>query len=157
LYHRRGDFVEAELQYRQALEIFRQSMGEDHVDCITCLNGLAILCQATGRVTELLPLMHRAAAIHDRLIRQVFAFSSDHQRIDFLRNVQINSTVFLSLVAQYLGQSPEAVHAALDLVLRRKALAAEALAVQRDAVLGGNYPALEPTLRQLSALRMQVA
>jgi len=43
------------------------------------------------------------------------------------------------------------------LVLRRKAIAAEALAAQRDAVLGGKYSALAPKLHELSTLRMQIA
>jgi hypothetical protein len=63
----------------------------------------------------------------------------------------------LSLVLQHHGDSPGAIHAAFDLVLRRKAVAAEAVATQRDALLGGRYPALEPRLRDLAALRMQIA
>ena len=58
---------------------------------------------------------------------------------------------------QHLGDSPHAIHAAFELVLRRKAVAAEAVATQRDALLGGKYPALEPRLRDLAALRMQIA
>ncbi len=42
-------------------------------------------------------------------------------------------------------------------VLRRKAIAAEATATLRDAVLGGKYPTLQPQLRELAALRMQIA
>jgi CHAT domain-containing protein len=41
-------------------------------------------------------------------------------------------------------------------VLRRKALGAEALAAQRDAVLGGRYPALKEKLRELITLREQI-
>src|SRR5205823_8985802 len=41
--------------------------------------------------------------------------------------------------------------------LRRKAMGVEALAAQRDAILGGRYPALEPKLRELTALRAQIA
>jgi hypothetical protein len=37
---------------------------------------------------------------------------------------------------QDFGDSPEAIQAAFELVLRRKAVAAEAVATQRDAVLG---------------------
>jgi CHAT domain-containing protein len=55
---------------------------------------------------------------------------------------------------QYLGDS---ANAAFALVLRRKAVAAEAGAMQRDALLGGKYPALEPRLRELTALRMLIA
>ncbi len=50
---------------------------------------------------------------------------------------------FLSLVLGHLYESTGTVRAALDLVLRRKAIGAEALAAQRDAVLSGRYPALE--------------
>jgi len=46
---------------------------------------------------------------------------------------------------------------ALELVLRRKALGAEALSIQREAVLGGQYPALAPTLHHLHLLRVQIA
>ena len=101
--------------------------------------------------------MEQAAAIDDRMIGQILAIGSERQRIAFLNTVLGNLYAFLSLVLQHLGDSPAAVHAALELVLRRKAIAAEAVATQRDAVLGGKYPALEPRLRELAALRMQIA
>jgi hypothetical protein len=55
------------------------------------------------------------------------------------------------------ADTPAAVRSAFDLVLRRKAIAAEATATLREAVLGGKYPALQPRLRELAALRMQIA
>jgi CHAT domain-containing protein len=45
----------------------------------------------------------------------------------------------------------------MDVVLRRKAVGAEALAVQREAVLGGRYPHLQGELDQLTALRLRLA
>jgi CHAT domain-containing protein len=63
----------------------------------------------------------------------------------------------LSLVWRHLSGDAGAVRGALDLVLRRKAVAAEALAAQRDAILGGRYPALQSRLAQLAALRGQIA
>ena len=50
---------------------------------------------------------------------------------------------------------PTALTAGFDLVLRRKALGAEVLAIQRDTVLGGKYPALEPQVREWTTLRRQ--
>src|SRR5262249_34396126 len=52
---------------------------------------------------------------------------------------------------------PTAVPAGLDVILRRKAIGAEALAVQRDALLGGKYPALAPQLRTWLTLRRQIS
>jgi hypothetical protein len=74
----------------------------------------------------------------------------------FLQMIRWSMETFLSLVVQYLGQSAEVVCAAMGLVLRRKAIATEALAAQRDAVLGGKYPALEAPLRRLADLRMRI-
>jgi len=99
----------------------------------------------------------RSAVIDDGLLGQVFTIGSDRQRLAFLKSIQSNLEVFLSLVWRSFAGSAEAVGVALDLVLRRKALAAEALAAQRDALLGGKYPALAEPLRQWTVLRQQIA
>jgi hypothetical protein len=51
-----------------------------------------------------------------------------------------------------MNHSREAILAALGLILRRKALRAEAQAAQRDAMSGGRYPHLETRFRELKAL-----
>ena len=152
-----GDHAAALPLYRQALEIRRTALGEDHPDYAASLNNLAGLYAATGRASEAMPLMEQAAAIDDRMIGQILAIGSERQRTAFLNTVVAKLHAFLSLVLQHLGDSPNAIHAAFELVLRRKAVAAEAVATQRDALLGGKYPALEPRLRDLAALRMQIA
>jgi CHAT domain-containing protein len=158
LYEDIGDYDAALPLHRQALEIHRTALGEDHPDYATSLRHLAGLYVATGRASEALSLMERAESINDRMIGQVFAIGSDCQRIAYLfRTVVWRLYWFLSLVQQHLADSPAAIRAALDLVLRRKAIAAEALATHRDALLGGKYPGLEPKLRELTALRLQVA
>ena len=63
----------------------------------------------------------------------------------------------MSLVIQHYSSTPEILGFTLDLIFRRKAIGAEALAAQRDAVLSGKYPDLEPKLRDLKELRMQIA
>jgi CHAT domain len=76
--------------------------------------------------------------------------------------VYLNSTharvmIFLSLVHQCIPDSSAAVRATFNLILRRKAIGAEAFAVQRNAVLGNRYPELKLKLQELSTLRMQIA
>jgi CHAT domain-containing protein len=68
-----------------------------------------------------------------------------------------NQGLFLSLVWRHLAGSADAVRSAVDLILRRKALGAEALAAQRDAVLGGRYPHLREAFDQLNLLRQRIA
>jgi len=157
LYKTMGNYAAAEPLYRQALEIRRQALGEQHPDFATSLNNLAVLCVATQREDEGLTLRKQAAAIDDHMIGQIFSIGSESQRMAYLKSIQVHYDIFLSLVFQYFPDSSEAIAAALELVLRRKAIGAEALAAQRDAVLGGQYPELEPKLHQFTALRMQIA
>jgi len=157
LYRDEGDFEAAEPLYRQALAIRRATFGDEHPDVGVSLGNLASLCAATLRVDEALSLMDEEARIVDRMIWQVFCVSSEHQRMAYLASVGGDMQALLSLVLEHRAQVPAAVHQAFDLVLRRKAIGAEALAAQRDEVLGGHYPSLQTKLNELTALRRQIA
>jgi tetratricopeptide (TPR) repeat protein/CHAT domain-containing protein len=152
-----GDLTEAQPYYEQALAICQKVLGPEHPDNALSLNNLACLWVALDQPTKALTLLQQAASIDDRMLGQVFSIASDRQRAAFLGTLQGKTDAFLSLISQYLWQSAEAVRAALELVLRRKTLAAEALAAQRDAVLGGKYPLLQASLRQLTELRSAIA
>jgi CHAT domain-containing protein/tetratricopeptide (TPR) repeat protein len=152
-----GDLSMARPCYEQPLEIKCRVLGNDHPETAMSLNSLGHLAVASGRIAEALTLLREATAIDDRMIGQIFSSGSDRQRLLFLQTLQANQDRFLSLVHQHLSDSLEAVRAALDLVLRRKALGAEALAAQRDAVLGGRYPHLREAFDQLTQLRRRLA
>jgi CHAT domain-containing protein/tetratricopeptide (TPR) repeat protein len=152
-----GDVAGARPYYERALAIREKVLGPEHPDTAISLNNLATLQVALDQPAEALNRMRRAAAIDDRTIGQICSIGSDRQRMAFLTSIQGNMKAFLSLVFGYHSESRDAVHAALDLVLRRKGIAAAALAAQRDAILTGRYPHLEPRLRQWSQLRMQIA
>ena len=152
-----GRFDEAEPLYRQALDIRTALLGDDHPSVAASLEALASLYAATSRAEEALKLMQRAQAINDRLIRNVFAIASEKQRLGFLSTLRGETDAYLSLIVQNLANSPSAVSAGMDLVLKRKAIVAEAMAAERDAVLGGRYPDLEAELREVKTLRAQIA
>jgi tetratricopeptide (TPR) repeat protein len=152
-----GDYAAALPLCRRAAEIRRAALGEGHPDYAQSLRNLAVVLSNTDRAAEAWTLLQQAMAIDDRMIGQIFSIGSERQRIAFLEISLWSFYKFLSLVLEHLGDSPDAVRSALDLVLRRKAIAAEATAAQRDAVLGDRYPALRPKLQELGALRMEVA
>jgi len=152
-----GDHDAALPLHRQALEIYHTALGENHPACARSLKNLAELYAAMGRASEALLLMEQAASIDDRMIGQILAIGSERQRLCYVDGFLGNLHAFLSLVLQHLSDSTPAVLAPFDLVLRRKAIATEAMAAQRDAALGGKYPALETKMRELAALRMQIA
>ena len=91
------------------------------------------------------------------MIGRIFSVMSDGERLSYLASVRKRLFYFLSLVHTHFRDDRVAVADAFDLVLTRKALAAEATAARRDAVLGGRYPELADKLRELTDLRRQVA
>jgi CHAT domain-containing protein/tetratricopeptide (TPR) repeat protein len=156
LYHDLGEYARAEPLYRRALAIQRRTLGKDHPHVASCLFTLAGLHIATGRAEAARHLMEESVAIEDRLIGQVFSIGSERGRTQFLQKVHGELAGFLSLVVRHLAPAPAAVGAGFELVLRRKAIRAEALAAQRDAVLSGHYPALAAPLRRLTALQSEI-
>jgi CHAT domain-containing protein/tetratricopeptide (TPR) repeat protein len=157
LHREMGDYAAAAPLLRQVLKVRRAALGEAHPDYAAGLHNLALVLAATGQATKALTLFQRAAVIDDRMIGQALSIASERQRLAFLETLLGRFYWTLSFVIAHLGESPAAVGTALDLVLRRKAIVAEAAAAQRDAVLGGKYPVLQPKLQELGALRMQVA
>ncbi len=59
-----GDYAAALPLYRQALEIRRTALGEDHPDYAASLNNLARLYRAMGDHAAALPLYRQALEIH---------------------------------------------------------------------------------------------
>jgi hypothetical protein len=61
------------------------------------------------------------------------------------------------MVCKYIAEATDAVQAAFDLVLRRKALALKLLPCNEPAILSGRYRHLAPQLEQLRQLDNQIA
>ncbi|TAN87187.1 MAG: CHAT domain-containing protein, partial [Phormidium sp. SL48-SHIP] len=73
-------------------------------------------------------------------LRYIFSTSSDRERREYLQSNPESYYAFLTLVWQHLADDPQAVGAALDALLRRKALTTAALAAQSAAIYSGRYP-----------------
>ena len=151
-----GDLGSAESALLLALEA-RQVLGEDHPDLAPVLSNLGGLYASIGRSDDALSLLLRSESLVGRIIGQAFSLGSDRQRMAILARYRGNLDAFLAMVVSLMPGSQEAVDAAFDLVLRRKAVGAEALAMQRDAILAGKYPELQHSLREWFTLRAQIA
>jgi CHAT domain-containing protein/Tfp pilus assembly protein PilF len=156
LYHKMGNYTKAEPLYQKALEIRRKVLGENHPDYADSLDSLATLYVAISRQSQALDLLRESVSAEDKVVDQVFSIASDRQRMSFIKQLQTTLHVFLSLVFQKLPQDQIAIQDALDLLMRRKSIAAEALNVQREIVLTGKYPQLKSTLLELNNIRKQI-
>ena len=146
-----GDLTRAHSNFEQSLAISRRLLGNNHHNTAKILANLASVEVASGRITEGFAKMNESMSIDDLMIGQVFSIGSDRERLHFVEQLNGFRDSFLTLVYQYLPHSPEAIQSALNLVLRRKAIAAEALAVERAAILGGRYPEMREAFDQLTA------
>ena len=152
-----GNVVAAEPLVRQALDLLTAALGQGHPHLAHPLRRLSRICAATGRADEARSLMWQASAITDGVVEQVFATTSEAQRLAFTATIRDDIDLTLSLLTWHGTRVPTDVNASVDLVLRRKARSAEALAVQRDWILGGGDPDLVARMQELTALRSQIA
>ena len=63
LYKIRADYRRSERRYREALEIFRQRLGESHAEVADCLGDLAMPILHQGRLEEAETLLRQALAM----------------------------------------------------------------------------------------------
>jgi len=156
LYFSLGRYQEAEQKYIEALSMRKRLLGEEHPSVALSLNNLATVLTATNRPLESLSYRIQASKINDKIISNVFAFSSESDRLAFLKKIRNNFDLFLSLVHKHLADSQSAQQAALDFVLKRKALTASALAAQNEALYSHRYAHLTDKFRQLTDVSNQI-
>jgi len=68
LYHAQKKYAQAELLYKQVLQLLEQTIGPDHSTLATTLNNLAVVYEAQGKYTEAAPLYQRALALMERTL-----------------------------------------------------------------------------------------
>jgi tetratricopeptide (TPR) repeat protein len=139
-----GDLKECEALAREALALRERVLGRDHPDLGATVDLLADVCYATGREAEGLEFLRRSVALADDVLSQVVSVGSERQILDCLDNLHKITGNFLSTVALRHRSSPQVRREALELVLRRKGLAAAALLARGTA-------------EELAALRGQIA
>jgi CHAT domain-containing protein/tetratricopeptide (TPR) repeat protein len=147
----RGRFVDVENVTRRALDVYRRTATEGP-RLVTALRILAGVYAATDRPADALATMQELASAGDRQISQMFSVGTEDERASAAAGLLEDVYLFASLALR----DRSAVPSVFDLVLRRKGVGAEALAVQRDVILSGRYAALEPSFRELRALQVQI-
>jgi tetratricopeptide (TPR) repeat protein len=151
-----GRYEEAEQKYLEALSMRKHLLGDKHPDTALSLNNLATVLAAMERYSDALSYRIQASCINDLMINSIFAFSSESDRLAFIEKLRGNFNLFLSLVYKHLSNSESALQAALDFVLKRKALTATSLAAQNEALYSNRYPHLKEKFSQLSKLNAQL-
>jgi tetratricopeptide (TPR) repeat protein len=156
VYHSQERYAEAEPLSLQALEMWQRLFIGDHANVVLGLNHLALLLAATNQPQEGFEKIQEAIEMQTRLICRNFAFSSEQERLQSIKNNRPSFEIFLSLVSQYFSNSPEQVQKALDVVLNRKSLTAAALAAFNFAIHSQRYAHLKPLFNDLQSKQQQL-
>lgn len=148
-------------EYGSALAHFQESattldtLGNPN-QRVKLLNGIASVQAAMGAHDEALSTLESAMATYDGILRGLFPAASERQRAF---NLMINKGMLDSYFTLAMKSGFLFSHAATayDKLLGRKGLGTEALAIQRDAVLGSRHPELLNELKELQDVRTRVA
>ena len=157
LYLNAGKHDSALLASQQVRDVLRKTQGEHCIEYTECLFRLALASIATNQIAAALPLMEQAVSIYEQLTKQLLTFGYEEQRLFKVQAFKRCMDVFLALVVQDFSTSQATLQNAFNLILRNKAMSAEASVVQRETVLRGLYPDLEPMLQKISQLQLQIA
>lgn len=136
--------------------MWQRLFTSDYPHVALSLHNLASLLVATNRPLDAFEKMHQAIEMYEHLIRRNFAFSSEQERLQSIKNNRGKFEIFLSLVSQYFSNSTEQVQKALDVVLKRKSMTAAALAAFNFAIHSQRYSHLKPQFNRLRSLQEQL-
>jgi tetratricopeptide (TPR) repeat protein len=135
LYQLQGRFTEAQHLYNQALAIRRRLFGKTgHPDLANILIRLALLLAQQEQPELALPLFQEAIAAQNLWLTNVLAINDAEQRLNELDRCQDQIEYLLSLTQQYFPNDSEAVAAAFNAVLSRKAQGVTSEATFRRAL-----------------------
>jgi len=156
MYYERGIFTKAIETFNASIKILKNTLVETHYDVVSVWNNLAISLVAIDYNEEALLNLSYSNMIEDKIISNIFGFSSERDRLIFLNKIRGDFEGFLSLVHSHLANSPESVKSALNLIFKRKGLTASALAAQNEALYSGQYPHLTEDFQKLRDLSEQI-
>jgi len=144
-----GSYGEAAYLFERAIQFSETALGPVHPELSHLLSNLAWIRAALNRPDDALSLMKRVTEIDNSTLSVISAFGADETRVAFLSRILIHLEQSLALTWRSFPNSPDAVQFAFRQVLIRKAIAAEALAVRRDAILSNRNPNMRQQLDQL--------
>ena len=156
LYLRTNRLAEAKTELNRSRLILQDILPAHHPHLATALDNLAVMEAATGQLAEAMTWLEQGQPARDNLRLQLFAVSSERQKLLISRQLQTSYCAYLSIIQQLPDPARFAVKA-YDHVLTQKAMTAQAQMAQRDEILAGGQPNLRTKFEQLNTLRMRIA
>lgn len=152
-----GETTKARTLALEGLEAARSASATAHGNVYNLEIVLAGIAAVEQQFEEALERMLAATQESDELLSELMALGGDELRMNYVSYAQFDVAALVTLASEHFAGQPGQLERVFDVVLRRKGLAGEAAAVQRDTVWGGRYPLLKEPLAQLAEARGQLA
>lgn len=101
----------------------------------TMLGNLAFARVASGDPQAGIALMERVVSIENHVLEVATTVLSDQDRAGFLAQLSISLAQVMAIVVRYFPASPREIGIAFCHLLSRKAISAEVMAMERDAII----------------------
>lgn len=126
---RTGDYKGAEKMLSDSLQAAEKGFGTGHPFYANTLVNLAVVKATQDDVASAVSYVKRANQTYDGILRSMMGAGNEQQKLLYLRKIEGKTNFAVWLGVQKAPKNKEAGQLALDTVLQRKGLAADALAV----------------------------
>lgn len=157
LYKSQGKYDLAELFYKRSLSILEKSLGPDHSKMATSLTNLAGLYATMDNNSGALRLMLKANAVEDKLIEDMFSFSSERERFLFLDTIEGHKHLFIAFCIERIGDTIKGRKSLLEYLLSRKGLVLDSLLQDAESARLSDDPELKDLLADLREKKDRLA
>lgn len=153
----RGEFEAASEYLQRALAIDERTLGVEHPSSVSALRAWGDLLWATGHVADAVAVLRRANDARERELLRNLTAGSEQRKISYLELTagELDRTVSLH---QFAARSnPTAASVALEIILRRKGRALDAMTGQIESLRQRSSPEDRALLRELAFARAEFA
>jgi CHAT domain-containing protein/Tfp pilus assembly protein PilF len=137
VYYRMGEYQKALPLLQRTLAISEKQLGPEHPNTALFLISLAAFYYSMGEYPKAFESFQAALNAENHTWANVFAITSESQKLQFVQRSQYNYLATLSLIHRHFQKDPPALRFGLESVLRRKGLVLDAQS-QSSATLAAN-------------------
>jgi CHAT domain-containing protein len=156
LYYATQDYISAERISFAAHDLGESYLDKDHVHFMQTLQMLGLIHAVRGKFQKANTFMEKAQKIETNLITHIVGYTSDEQKLAFMRKSNENQSIYLSLIFHALPKVPKTNQAAFNLVVTRKGVVLDMQRKFQEILLRGNTEALD-VFNELSDVRVAIS
>ena len=134
-YQSRQKYEDAKKYHRQALSLLEKNFGEYHPRVSAVLNNIALLEIARRRPEAYNPILERKFAIEAHIMRNVFSYASEMDRLAYMGTMTYGFDLLQSAVVQETPHETRTIKMGINATIQRKGLVLDSMADDRRAII----------------------